>query len=95
MKSLTNLLKNSSTILNLSLLGVVEFEDNFLAEINNLKFQLRLLKMDEIEGPNVSESCAVHFLKSQSATLDTISILKPPKNEKLQNLINEIRSSKN
>ena len=93
MKSLTNLLKYSSTISNLTLLGVVGLTDNFLAEKTNFKFQLRLLKLDEIEGPSVSECCVVDFLKSQSSTLEKISILKPPKSEKLQNLINEIRSS--
>ena len=93
MKNLTNLLKNSSTITNLTIFGATKFEENFLCEKTNFKFQLEQLKFDEIEGPFVSEDCVVDFLHSQKGSLKKLTILKTPKSEKLQNLINEIRSN--
>ncbi|XP_070503931.1 uncharacterized protein [Chironomus tepperi] len=92
MKCLTNFLKKSSKISNLSISGITNFPDNFLSEKLNFKFQLQHLKMDEIEGFEVSECCAVDFLESQRGSLKTLSIMKSSKSEKLQNLINEIKS---
>ncbi|CAG9810691.1 unnamed protein product [Chironomus riparius] len=91
MKSLTNLLKYSSTITNLTVVGVTKFPDNFLTTKSTYKFHLQQLTMDDIEG--LEDSYPAQFLESQRGTLKKLSILKPPESEKLQNLINEIRCS--
>lgn len=93
MKSLSNLLKTSTTVSDLSVIGVTKCLENFLSTNFNFKFQLNNLKIDSIEGKNVNENSVVNFLNSQAAKLKTLVILKQPESENLQNLLNSIQNS--